>query len=273
MVQRTIAIVLLTFLAHTKELAANNIANTQDSKEKLAVKLFNRALVAQALEHTDLEKIALKKCTGQRTLPVGAHGKTQEVIDEQMDKFKHHLAQSGENLRELLQDEMTGALQATEQALLDEARNPSMPSQREILQAKSASFLQALIAEQVDKFKDHLAQSGERLRELLQEEIADALKAETLNEGDKVITQGEPGDKFYIVEEGNLYATKDGTRVMDYKPGDYFGELALLKNQPRAASVVVESKNAKVLCMSRLSFNKMLGPLTDILQKNIVSYM
>lgn len=103
-------------------------------------------------------------------------------------------------------------------------------------------------------------------------QIADALKAETKSAGEKVITQGEPGDKFYVVEEGTLYATKDGNRVMDYKAGDYFGELALLKNQPRAASVIVESPTAKVLSMSRLSFTKMLGPLVDILQKNVGSY-
>jgi len=103
-------------------------------------------------------------------------------------------------------------------------------------------------------------------------QIADALKAENLSAGDKVITQGEPGDKFYIIEEGTLFATKDDSRVMDYKAGDYFGELALLKNQPRAASVIVESPTAKVLSMSRLSFNKMLGPLTGILQKNIGVY-
>jgi len=103
-------------------------------------------------------------------------------------------------------------------------------------------------------------------------QISDALKAENLKSGDSIIKQGDPGDKFYIVEEGTLYATKDGNRVMDYKAGDYFGELALLKNQPRAASVIVESPEAKVLSMTRLSFTKMLGPLTDILQKNIYSY-
>jgi len=103
-------------------------------------------------------------------------------------------------------------------------------------------------------------------------QIADALKAEIRSAGDKVITQGEPGDKFYIIEEGTLYAMKDGNRVMDYKAGDYFGELALLKNQPRAASVVVESPTAKVLSMSRMSFTKMLGPLAGILQKNVGSY-
>jgi len=103
-------------------------------------------------------------------------------------------------------------------------------------------------------------------------QIADALKVETKASGDILIKQGDPGDKFYIVEEGSLYAMKDGNRVMDYKAGDYFGELALLKNQPRAASIYVESPTAKVLSMSRLSFTKMLGPLQEILQKNVGWY-
>jgi len=107
-------------------------------------------------------------------------------------------------------------------------------------------------------------------------QIADALVAETCKKGDTIVKQDDPGDKFYIVEEGSLYALKnfgsEEKRVMEYKPGDYFGELALLKNQPRAASVVVESETAKVLSMSRVSFNKMLGPLADLLSSKVSSY-
>lgn len=108
-------------------------------------------------------------------------------------------------------------------------------------------------------------------------QIADALKSETFKKGEVVVKQSEPGDKFYIVEEGELYATKSKPgegekRVMDYKAGDYFGELALMKNEPRAASVVVSSDTAKVLSMSRISFNKMLGPLQHILERALASY-
>eukprot|EP00747_Dinoflagellata_sp_TGD_P103114 gnl/TRDRNA2_/TRDRNA2_168865_c1_seq2.p1 gnl/TRDRNA2_/TRDRNA2_168865_c1~~gnl/TRDRNA2_/TRDRNA2_168865_c1_seq2.p1 ORF type:complete len:426 (+),score=121.02 gnl/TRDRNA2_/TRDRNA2_168865_c1_seq2:73-1350(+) len=103
-------------------------------------------------------------------------------------------------------------------------------------------------------------------------QIADGLKPEIYKKGDVIVKQDEPGNMFYIIEEGNLYASKTfpgegARRVMDYKPGDYFGELALLKNQPRAASVIVESAEAKVLALSRNSFTKMLGPLQDILGK------
>jgi len=103
-------------------------------------------------------------------------------------------------------------------------------------------------------------------------QIADALVPETYQKGDTIVKQDEPGDKFYILEEGALYAMKGTDRVMEYKSGDYFGELALLKNQPRAASVLVDSDTAKVLTMSRLAFSKMLGPLTDLLARQADSY-
>jgi cAMP-dependent protein kinase regulator len=108
-------------------------------------------------------------------------------------------------------------------------------------------------------------------------QIADALKGETFEKGHIIVRQDDPGDRFYILEEGSLYAMKNipgegEKRVMDYKPGDYFGELALLRNQPRAASVIVESQSAKVLSMSRIAFSKMLGPLNDLLAKQVASY-
>jgi cAMP-dependent protein kinase regulator len=104
-------------------------------------------------------------------------------------------------------------------------------------------------------------------------QIADALVAETFRSGEIIVKQDEPGNKFYIVESGTLYALKDSERVKDYKAGDYFGELALLKNQPRAASVVVSSDTARVLCMSRVSFTKMLGPLADVLASRVNTYI
>jgi len=108
-------------------------------------------------------------------------------------------------------------------------------------------------------------------------QISDALKAETFRQGESIVKQDEPGDKFYIIEEGELYAVKNipgegEKRVMDYKAGEYFGELALLRNQNRAATIVVASETAKVLSMTRTSFNKMLGPLQNILTRHVADY-
>jgi cAMP-dependent protein kinase regulator len=105
-------------------------------------------------------------------------------------------------------------------------------------------------------------------------QIADALKPELFTKDAYVVKELEPGDKFYIIEEGALTAVKgsDNKPVMNYKAGDYFGELALLKNQPRAASVIVTSDTAKVLSMSRSAFNKMLGSLQNILASKVTTY-
>jgi len=106
-------------------------------------------------------------------------------------------------------------------------------------------------------------------------QIAEVLKSESFNKDDVIVRQEEPGDKFYIVEEGTLKATKliDGEekKVMDYKSGDYFGELALLKNQPRAASVIA-CEQVTVLTLDRKTFNKMLGPLQDLLNEKSAAY-
>lgn len=104
-------------------------------------------------------------------------------------------------------------------------------------------------------------------------QIADALVPETYNLNQVVVKQDDPGNNFYIVETGTLYALKNDVRVKEYKVGDYFGELALLKNQPRAASVIVSSDKARVLSMSRVSFSKMLGNLTELLQSRVNTYV
>jgi len=109
-------------------------------------------------------------------------------------------------------------------------------------------------------------------------QVCDALKTETYKKGEPVVKQGEEGNTFYIVEEGTLVAVKDvpgkgPQEVLKYSPGDYFGELALLKNQPRAATVQVSSEGAKVLSLDRKSFVKMLGPVQDILKRKQSEYV
>ena len=58
---------------------------------------------------------------------------------------------------------------------------------------------------------------------------------------------------------------------MQYKPGDYFGELALLRNEPRAANIIAVSK-LKCVSLERNSFKRLLGPLDNILMRNMEAY-
>ena len=77
------------------------------------------------------------------------------------------------------------------------------------------------------------------------QKLPDALKTEEYDADEYIINQGDDGNKFYILISGEAVATKsiDGAppkEVMHYKEGDFFGELALLKNEPRAANVIAK---------------------------------
>ena len=87
--------------------------------------------------------------------------------------------------------------------------------------------------------------------------------------------EGDDGDDFFMVEEGKLKALKlnEGKEisVKDYGVGDYFGELALLKNCPRQASIKCLT-DVKLATLDRLAFKRLLGPVDTILGRNADSY-
>jgi len=58
---------------------------------------------------------------------------------------------------------------------------------------------------------------------------------------------------------------------MEYKVGDYFGERALVKDEPRAANVIAKS-DCKCVSLDRHSVKRLLGPLEKLLQRNMEVY-
>jgi len=55
-------------------------------------------------------------------------------------------------------------------------------------------------------------------------QVADAFKSEKYKAGDEIVKENEPGDKFYVIEDGNCIAEKGGDKMMDYNPGDFLNQ-------------------------------------------------
>lgn len=129
-----------------------------------------------------------------------------------------------------------------------------------------------------DRFEDFISKI-----ELLQDldpyersKITDCLHTEHFKDQDKIITEGETGDKFYFIESGTAQALKKNAEgenavVFDYKVNDYFGELALLNDEVRAATIIATS-DLTVDWIDRSAFKRLLGPLESVLRRNEERY-
>ncbi|KAI9655249.1 MAG: hypothetical protein M1831_004959 [Alyxoria varia] len=99
--------------------------------------------------------------------------------------------------------------------------------------------------------------------------IADALNTEKYPPGHTIIREGDPGESFFLVESGELEVYKSGIDypVHTYGKGGYFGELALLNDKPRAASVVSKTE-VKLATLGKEGFQRLLGPVEQIMRRN-----
>ncbi|KAF8639818.1 hypothetical protein AX17_001075 [Amanita inopinata Kibby_2008] len=116
--------------------------------------------------------------------------------------------------------------------------------------------------------------------------IADALVSKVYDDGQVVVRQGDMGDTFFFIEEGEASVTKmhedEGTireiNVGVLSKGDYFGELSLLRLAPRAATVsAVHRRDSarpklKVAALDAHAFTRLLGPLRDLMERRAGTY-
>ena len=107
--------------------------------------------------------------------------------------------------------------------------------------------------------------------------LCDCLQTEKFKRGDIIIRQGEEGDRIYFIQEGTAEVLKrteqgDIDHVYDYQANDYFGELALLNNDKRQATVRVTSDTMTVASLDKQSFKRLLGSVESILKRNVTRY-
>ncbi|XP_076447639.1 cAMP-dependent protein kinase type II-beta regulatory subunit-like isoform X2 [Babylonia areolata] len=133
--------------------------------------------------------------------------------------------------------------------------------------------------------------------------VADALQSKTFEDGEQIIKQGDAAQMMYFVESGevriamtNKEREDDGSDISDLQEaescrlslaendpsqgekdvtvvekGGYFGELALITHQPRAASAYAKGQ-VKCALLDVEAFERIMGPCMEVLKRNITEY-
>jgi CRP-like cAMP-binding protein len=88
-------------------------------------------------------------------------------------------------------------------------------------------------------------------------EVAGIADEIDLREGKELTKQGQPGREFFILVEGSADVKKGSRRVNKLGPGDFFGEISLIRHTPRTATVVATSP-VRTLVITERSFQSLL---------------
>jgi CRP/FNR family transcriptional regulator, cyclic AMP receptor protein len=88
-------------------------------------------------------------------------------------------------------------------------------------------------------------------------EVAGIADEIDLREGKELTKQGKPGREFFILVEGTADVKKGSRRVNRLGPGDFFGEISLIRHTPRTATVVATSP-VRTLVITERSFQTLL---------------
>ncbi|XP_060100714.1 cAMP-dependent protein kinase type II-beta regulatory subunit [Heteronotia binoei] len=112
--------------------------------------------------------------------------------------------------------------------------------------------------------------------------VVDVIDTKVYNDGEQIIAQGDMANCFFIIESGEVRITmkrkgkqdadeNEAVEIARYARGQYFGELALVTNKPRAASAFALG-TVKCLVMDVQAFERLLGPCMEIMKRNIANY-
>jgi CRP/FNR family transcriptional regulator, cyclic AMP receptor protein len=103
--------------------------------------------------------------------------------------------------------------------------------------------------------------SKAELRELAL--VADELD---LKEGRTLVREGRPGREFFVLIDGTVRVSRDGRKLAELRAGDWFGEIALLTDTPRTATVTATSP-LRVLVITDRSFRRLVERMPTIALK------
>jgi CRP-like cAMP-binding protein len=153
-----------------------------------------------------------------------------------------------EEMLDMIQDFHDEDMAANRKSFIQQKKLPGQPKRRQqilgdTLDSEAAvTRVDVILKSENTKFilltvlKRHFLFS--QLRDYELEDVIDVMQAQYVNEGEVIIQQGDHGELFYILEEGTCQILIDSESLGMIESGSSFGDLALMYNCPRAATII-----------------------------------
>jgi CRP/FNR family cyclic AMP-dependent transcriptional regulator len=94
-------------------------------------------------------------------------------------------------------------------------------------------------------------------------QLAKATEDMEVEEGKALTREGATGSEFFVIVDGEVTVTKDGAEIRSLGPGDFFGEIALLEDRPRTATVTAKTP-LRFFVLTRQSFRSLLAKQPEL---------
>jgi len=117
------------------------------------------------------------------------------------------------------------------------------------------------MASQVEHLKKVPIFSRLPAREL--EHIARSLKERSYEPGSVIVKEGDPGLGFFLITQGRVAVSHRDHTIRELGPGEFFGEMALMEERPRSATVTAKERT-QCLQLVRWDFRALLKQNPDL---------
>jgi CRP/FNR family transcriptional regulator, cyclic AMP receptor protein len=95
-------------------------------------------------------------------------------------------------------------------------------------------------------------------------ELAMATEDLEVEAGKVLAREGDIGQEFFVIVDGEVSVTKDGQEINRLGPGDFFGEIALIWDSPRRTATVTAATPVRFFVLTRQAFRSLVDRHPDI---------
>eukprot|EP00428_Durinskia_dybowskii_P014856 CAMPEP_0170213468 /NCGR_PEP_ID=MMETSP0116_2-20130129/6358_1 /TAXON_ID=400756 /ORGANISM="Durinskia baltica, Strain CSIRO CS-38" /LENGTH=1130 /DNA_ID=CAMNT_0010464019 /DNA_START=103 /DNA_END=3495 /DNA_ORIENTATION=- len=254
---------------------SNIIRTSHDSKLHMLFGIVPKATFAQIIDAMQLMQVE----SGQDVIQQGDVGDffyivkkgTFDIFVQKGDEPRKKVFQAAEGFA-------FGELALLYNAPRSATVTASVPA--EVWALDRTAFRNLVVRSSEERFKKNVEfLNGVEIFQVLDENeraaLAEVLEEEEFEDDEAIVEQGGKDEQMFIILEGKAVACIKGEQgeveVMSYEVGNYFGEIALLSGEPRKASVYAVGP-CVCLYISRATFMRVLGSLSNLLERNISRY-